>query len=578
MGEPEPLGQDAPQPPLGLTARSTPPPALPPPANLTTGEPGPLDLIVNNVPPAMSLPEGDAPPSALGPNRPQRERKAPKRFQDFVPHMAMPLLNLHAPVVDGPIPALQAVEATAPTDARLDIVPTGTAPQVQVFESCRNIFGLSRTYFSTRPPSHDPDDHSTLSDLLDGVLDTSETSSLVPLLKQPSYHPYPNLNSFLLGNWYWNHGCQKSQEDFKALLKIVGSPSFKPQDLQSTPWNAINATLGSNDFDDEDRRGEWEDEDAGWRATKVTLDVPFHQRMKDPGIHAKVIGDLYHRSIISVLKEKLANTVDVTHLHYEPYELNWRPSPEAEKVRVHGELFTSPALVDAHRELQASPPEPGCTLPRCIIGLMIWSDATHLTSFGSSKLWPAYLYIGNESKYRRSKPSLHLANHIAYFQTLPDSFKDFASEHVAGKGGPTPAFLAHCRRELFHTQWAILLDEEFLDAWIHGIVIMCLDGILRRFYPRIITYSADYPEKALLASIRNGGRLPCPRCLVPKVHLHRMGMKSDMRQRVKAIRIRDHARKEDANTVRQKIYEDLYAVNSKVVEQILMPESLVSSS
>lgn len=57
--------------------------------------------------------------------------------------------------------------------------------------------------------------------------------------------------------------------------------------------------------------------------------------------------------------------------------------------------------------------------------------------------------------------------------------------------------MTHCRREVFHAQWSILLDDEFLEAYTHGIVIMCCDGILRRFYPRILTYSADYPEKWL---------------------------------------------------------------------------------
>lgn len=55
--------------------------------------------------------------------------------------------------------------------------------------------------------------------------------------------------------------------------------------------------------------------------------------------------------------------------------------------------------------------------------------------------------------------------------------------------------MTHCHRELFHEQWRILLDDDFLEAWLHGIVVMCFDGILRRFYPRIFTYSADYPEK-----------------------------------------------------------------------------------
>lgn len=40
-----------------------------------------------------------------------------------------------------------------------------------------------------------------------------------------------------------------------------------------------------------------------------------------------------------------------------------------------------------------------------------------------------------------------------------------------------------------------MLDDELVDAMKHGIVILCPDGRLRCFYPRIFTYSADYPEK-----------------------------------------------------------------------------------
>lgn len=79
---------------------------------------------------------------------------------------------------------------------------------------------------------------------------------------------------------------------------------------------------------------------------------------------------------------------------------------------------------------------------------------------------------------------------------LPDSFKDFACEKVGGRG-PTGAFMSHCRREAFHAQLAILFDDEFMEAYKHGIVIKCCDGITRRFYPRMFTYSADYPEKSV---------------------------------------------------------------------------------
>jgi len=61
--------------------------------------------------------------------------------------------------------------------------------------------------------------------------------------------------------------------------------------------------------------------------------------------------------------------------------------------------------------------------------------------------------------------------------------------------GPDNHFMAHCHQEMFQAQWDIILDEEFIEAYKHGIVIDCCDGIRCRFYPRIFTYSADYPEK-----------------------------------------------------------------------------------
>lgn len=47
--------------------------------------------------------------------------------------------------------------------------------------------------------------------------------------------------------------------------------------------------------------------------------------------------------------------------------------------------------------------------------------------------------------------------------------------------------------------WLLLLDKEFMEAYEHGILIECADGVIRRLFPRIFTYSADYPEKYALA-------------------------------------------------------------------------------
>ena len=57
--------------------------------------------------------------------------------------------------------------------------------------------------------------------------------------------------------------------------------------------------------------------------------------------------------------------------------------------------------------------------------------------------------------------------------------------------------VTHCRRELMQAIWLKLLDDEFLEAYSHGLIVTCADGIIRRVFPRIITYSADYPEKCM---------------------------------------------------------------------------------
>ena len=144
---------------------------------------------------------------------------------------------------------------------------------------------------------------------------------------------------------------------------------------------------------------------------------------------------------------------------------------------------------------------------------MYFSNAIHLTAFESAKLRPLYQFFGNDSKYPRCKLTSHLCEHITYFLTvstliwlsnqslnssnpqLPDSFKDFALTQMGGGHVPTAAFTTHCHQELMHEQWKILLDNEFLEAWKHGIVIQCPDGLLQRFYPQIFTYSAEYSEK-----------------------------------------------------------------------------------
>jgi hypothetical protein len=44
---------------------------------------------------------------------------------------------------------------------------------------------------------------------------------------------------------------------------------------------------------------------------------------------------------------------------------------------------------------------------------------------------------------------------------------------------PSDNILTHCKRELFQSIWMILLDNDFMDAYINGLMAECADGISR---------------------------------------------------------------------------------------------------
>jgi hypothetical protein len=341
--------------------------------------------------------------TSLAQRRPRRQNiLLPKRFRDILPQAA-PSLPLTAPHLDAPEPSTAASHDPSPFRAHMH----------RIFQTPRNIFGLVRQYFAEHLPTVDPEEHIMLADLSPPTGQSSQQSS--------GFYPFPNKSSFLLGKWYWNGGVQKSQESFKELIDIVGDSSFEPKHVRHTKWGGINVKLGNSDAGGDAEEEEWLDIDAGWRKTRVEITVPFHSRMKSPGSQQYAGADLYHRSLVEVITERISDPHTGAQFHLEPYKLLWKRSDQHREVNVHGELYTSEAFREAHQALQDSPPEPNCDLPRVVVALMFWSDATQLTQFGNSQLWPCYLFIGNESKYRRCKPSCNLCSHVAYFQKVSNT-------------------------------------------------------------------------------------------------------------------------------------------------------------
>ena len=59
----------------------------------------------------------------------------------------------------------------------------------------------------------------------------------------------------------------------------------------------------------------------------------------------------------------------------------------------------------------------------------------------------------------------------------------------------------HLKCKFVHAIWELLLDDELMEAYEHGIVVKYADGIFHWLYPQFFIYGADYPEKCILTLI-----------------------------------------------------------------------------
>ncbi|KIY47948.1 hypothetical protein FISHEDRAFT_44304 [Fistulina hepatica ATCC 64428] len=381
----------------------------------------------------------------------------------------------------------------------------------------------------------------------------------------------------ILGIWGTNGSTQKSAKEINSLADMLRNGRVRGEDIN--PNFDLNHWAQKQDKLDNATE---EQPFRGFSEATVRIPVPSGQKLQ-PGEETRLVDvpGLYCRKLTSLIRDVFAQPL-ADKFHFTPYQV-FRETPSAaadapetqNTERVYSELYNSEEFIMEHdrvQRLDLHPDDAGCNLERVVAGLMFWSDSTHLADFGTAKMWPVYMFMGNLSKYERARPTSGACHHLAYIPSLPDSFQDSVKASHAKWDTQKTDILAHCRRELMHAVWRHILDDDFMHAYQYGMVIMCRDGIRRRVYPRLFSYSADYPEKVLLATIRDKGLCPCPRCLAPKNKVDCMGQVNDLKQR--QSNARNYAR-ELVDTTRDWIYRLGYGVRSAAVETMLKPTSSV---
>ena len=443
-----------------------------------------LPNLVLDVPEIVNAPP---PPLLTQSGRPRREYHLPKRFRDNLPEPPAPAPNLNTNPVRRVILIVRDRLVTA-----------------------MNSFGIWRDY--PERPSVDPDSHLTLEELsnsyrhghLDAALSKSETHSSE---SRPSHWPFSNGTVHGVMQWLNNGQTAKSEvETTKLIHNVILSENFDPDDL-----------IGF-DAHRENQRLDKALSESALRSQFIESSVDILIPSGDSHVEGKKfeIPGLLHRKLTSVIREAFESPL--AHLyHYSPFKLFQKSHSSGKEERIYGEIFTSDAFLEeaerVRRQGLVPPDDSTCKREKVVAAMMMSSDATMLTDFGTTKGWPIYFMLGNLSKYIRAQPDSGAMHHLAYipsvrhsclhtyswlykhYSQLPESIREFISSFHAKWRTQKVPILTHCRRELMHAVWTKILDDDFLHAYKYGIVIKCVDGIERRIYPRFFTYSADYPEK-----------------------------------------------------------------------------------
>jgi hypothetical protein len=148
------------------------------------------------------------------------------------------------------------------------------------------------------------------------------------------------------------------------------------------------------------------------------------------------------------------------------------------------------------------------------------SDKTQLTILSGGKVaWPVYATIGNISKEVRRQPSKHATVLLGYLPVPSKPTGDSNDKQFRERAWET-----------FHKCMSVML-EPIREASREGVEILCSDGGVRRCYPLLASYVADYPEQCLVACASR-----CPVCEQETKGMGDIGSSAPMRTKWTTLR------------------------------------------
>ncbi|KAF8517451.1 hypothetical protein JB92DRAFT_3113473 [Gautieria morchelliformis] len=192
--------------------------------------------------------------------------------------------------------------------------------------------------------------------------------------------------------------------------------------------------------------------------------------------------DIWCHDPVACVDELLANTLFREHMKFAPEKLFTDDSKEDQIIN---EMWT------AQWCFQKTLP-PGATIAPVILA----SDKTQLSRFsGDKEAWPVYISVCNIAKSVHRQTSKRAMILLGY---IPVTKLECLSE----------ATRKDRAYRLFHYCMSYIL-KPLIEAGKEGVLMTCVDNLVRRVFPILAAYLADYPEQCHVACHQENS---CPIC------------------------------------------------------------------